>query len=205
MDLGEIVSTARRLLDRFERAQVVQGDLLSPPFRPTGEEGGFDFVYSIGVLHHLPDPRTGFLRLAGLLQPGGTIFVWVYSRENTGAARAAIEPLRRLASWLPRPLLRVFAWPLAAALHGAAKTYGLVERTAIARRNPLDAHLRTVADGSFNRTYAVVLDQLVAPMTAHISAEELREWFTAAGLEGVELSLRNDNSWRAWGRRPEAG
>jgi len=35
--------------------QVVQADLHRPPFALES----FDFIYSIGVLHHLPDPEAG--------------------------------------------------------------------------------------------------------------------------------------------------
>ena len=31
----------------------------------------FDYAFSVGVLHHLPDPRGGFLSLASKVKPGG--------------------------------------------------------------------------------------------------------------------------------------
>ena len=65
LDLSEAVETARRVLSEFDNAEVVQGDLLRPPLRTPAEGGGFDLVYSIGVLHHLPDPYEGFRSLCG--------------------------------------------------------------------------------------------------------------------------------------------
>jgi 2-polyprenyl-3-methyl-5-hydroxy-6-metoxy-1,4-benzoquinol methylase len=41
--------------------------------------GAFDVVYSSGVLHHTPDPRASFARLARLARPGGTIVLGVYN------------------------------------------------------------------------------------------------------------------------------
>jgi len=57
-DLSEAVETAHEVLAGLPNAHVVQGDIHHPPFRLGAAGGEFDFVYSIGVLHHLPDrPR----------------------------------------------------------------------------------------------------------------------------------------------------
>jgi SAM-dependent methyltransferase len=41
--------------------------------------GGFDVVYSSGVVHHTPDPRATFAHLVRLARPGGTIVLGVYN------------------------------------------------------------------------------------------------------------------------------
>jgi len=101
----------------LDRVRFVEIDLL----RPGLSNGRFDVVYSSGVLHHTPDPRAAFARVAQLLRPGGTIVVGVYNavariplRLRRAIARAsgfrfipfdpvlrdrAHEPERRLA-WL---------------------------------------------------------------------------------------------------------
>jgi SAM-dependent methyltransferase len=50
----------------------------------------FDRVEAIGVLHHLDDPLAGWRLLLGLLHPGGTMAVGLYSRP----ARAGINAAR---------------------------------------------------------------------------------------------------------------
>ena len=121
LDLSVAVDAARENLRKFENVEVVQGDLLRPPFRTASEGGGFDLVYSIGVLHHLPDPYEGFKSLLRYVRPGGTIAVWVYGYENNGLVRNVVEPLRRVSTKVPPPLLRGMAWPLAVGFHAAAK------------------------------------------------------------------------------------
>src|SRR2546428_6375339 len=59
----------------LDRVRFVETDLRSPGLR----EGSFDAVYSSGVLHHTPNPRASFARLAQLVRPGGTIVVGVYN------------------------------------------------------------------------------------------------------------------------------
>ena len=60
LDLSDAVEAARATCRALDNVHVVQGDLLRPPFRTGQDGGGFDLVYSIGVLHHLPDPVKRF-------------------------------------------------------------------------------------------------------------------------------------------------
>ena len=62
---------------RFElrRVRFVESDLRDPGVRP----GTFDVVYSSGVLHHTPDPRASFARVARMVAPGGMVVVGVYN------------------------------------------------------------------------------------------------------------------------------
>lgn len=203
LDLSSAVETARRNLARFETAHVVQGDLLRPPFRTAARGGGFDFVYSIGVLHHLPDPYEGFRTLLDYVRPGGTIAVWVYGYENNGFVRNVIEPLRRVSTRIPPSLLRGLAWPLGLAFHAAAKgVYRPLAATKAGRRLPLSEYLSSVAAFSFRHNYGIVFDQLVAPTAVYIRGPELARWFDENGLEQVQLSHRHGTSWRGRGRVP---
>jgi SAM-dependent methyltransferase len=203
LDLSDAVETARRVLSQFENAEVVQGDLLRPPFRTAAEGGGFDLVYSIGVLHHLPDPHAGFDSLLRFVRPGGTIAVWVYGHENNGFVRNVVEPLRRVSTRVPPPLLRGAAWPLGAAFHGLARgVYRPLAGTSVGASLPLNEYMASVADFSFRQNYSIVFDQLVAPTAAYIREEEIRGWFEESGLEDVMISHRHGNSWRGQGRVP---
>jgi SAM-dependent methyltransferase len=205
LDLSDAVEIAGRVLEPFDNAHVVQGDLLRPPLRASSDRDGFDFIYSIGVLHHLPDPREGFRSLVRCLRPGGTIAVWVYGYENNGFVRNAIEPLRRLSTRIPPRVLLGVAWPFSVAFHALAKgVYKPLAGTRAAGALPMGEYLASVGNFSFRQNYAIVYDQLAAPTAAYIKGDELRAWFEEAGLEAVELSHRHGNSWRGRGRRPTA-
>ena len=67
---------AKNLVDRD--ATIFQADVFKLPFAP----GSFDYIYSIGVLHHTPDCEQAFKVLPRLLKPGGCIAVWLYSSYN---------------------------------------------------------------------------------------------------------------------------
>src|SRR5947208_1011726 len=67
---------AQNLADRS--ATFFQADLFNLPFATES----FDYIYSIGVLHHTPDSEQAFKVLPALLKPGGKIAIWLYSGYN---------------------------------------------------------------------------------------------------------------------------
>jgi SAM-dependent methyltransferase len=203
LDLSEAVETAYRHLGPLPNAHVVQGDIYSPPFRRLGAHGCFDIVYSIGVLHHLPDPEGGFAALSAYLKPGGTMFGWVYGRENNGFVHHVIDPVRRhVTSRLPIGLLHVLSWPLTVVLEAVVHgVYRPLRRTPLFARLPMHDYLLSLARFTFRHNYSIVFDHLVAPTAFYLPREEFAGWFARAGLEDVELSWRNQNSWRGRGRR----
>jgi SAM-dependent methyltransferase len=82
---------------------LVQANLFRLPFR----RGAFDFIYSLGVLHHTPDPKAAFLELVPLLKPGGRIAVWVYPRSP---ATPVSDILRPITTRIPPRSLLWLAW-----------------------------------------------------------------------------------------------
>jgi SAM-dependent methyltransferase len=59
----------------LEGVQFIETDLHNPGLRA----GSFDVVYSSGVLHHTPNPRVSFARIAQLARPGGMIVLGLYN------------------------------------------------------------------------------------------------------------------------------
>ena len=88
----------------IEGVSFIETDLTRPALRP----GAFDVVYCSGVLHHTPDPRKSFARIARLARPGGMIVLGLYNK----VARLPLR-MRRVAArltgerWIPfDPVLR---------------------------------------------------------------------------------------------------
>lgn len=67
---------ARNLADR--EFVALQADVFALPFALES----FDYIYSIGVLHHTPDCEAAVKTLPKYLKPGGTLAVWLYSGYN---------------------------------------------------------------------------------------------------------------------------
>jgi len=203
MDLSAAVETAYENIGRLPNAHVIQADIYHPPFKRTDGNGGpFDFIYSIGVLHHLPEPEEGFDSLIRYLRPGGAMFAWVYGRENNGIVHGFINPLRTaLTSRMPPSWLPAVAWPMSVVFQGVVKgVYRPVHGTPVFKLLPLNDYLYSLSAFSFRRNYNIVFDHLVAPVAHYLSHDEFEGWFRRAELGEVQITWRNRNSWRGFGR-----
>jgi SAM-dependent methyltransferase len=194
IDLSDAIDAAQARLG--DEVEFVQGDIYAMPFAP----GSFDLAYAIGVLHHLPDPEAGFRSMVEMVRADGLVFAWVYGRENNGVIVNLVDPVRRhVFRRLPRPFLKwVISLPLAVLLWPFVR---------LARRGasfPYAAYFRFLAQRDFAFTHGVVFDHVVAPTSHYIRREDFEKWFERAGLVDVEISWRNENSWRGLGRVPAA-
>ena len=78
VDLSRAALVAADNLAGRDNAFFIRSDLFKLPFAPES----FDFIYSIGVLHHTPDCQAAFKALPKYLALGGTIAIWLYSGYN---------------------------------------------------------------------------------------------------------------------------
>jgi len=78
VDLSAASEVAACNLAERSSVTIFQADLFSLPFAPES----FDYIYSIGVLHHTPNCEQAFKSLIPFLKPGGRIAIWIYSGYN---------------------------------------------------------------------------------------------------------------------------
>lgn len=197
LDISSAVEEARRVVNGCQNAAIVKGDILKLPFR--GES--FDMIFSIGVLHHLPDPRRGFHELTRYLKPGGKLYIWVYSREGNGAVIRVLEPIRKhLTSKWPYALTKGLSFVLAAVLWGIIGGFYLPLRY-VGRQEwlPMARYFHYLWDLGFRATWATIFDKLTPQIVHYHNRTELEGWFHDVALFNVAISGRNDNSWRACG------
>lgn len=100
VDLSTAVEAAARNLSQHPNVSFYQADIMNLPFA----DETFDFIYSIGVLHHTSSTREAFLRLTRLLKPGGHIAIWVYA-SSLRFRQFGSELLRFITPKLPKPVL----------------------------------------------------------------------------------------------------
>jgi SAM-dependent methyltransferase len=79
VDLSYAVEAAGQTFSHAPNVLICQADIAHLPFRPQT----FDYIISIGVLHHTPETRRYFNYLPPLLKPGGEIAIWLYPNENS--------------------------------------------------------------------------------------------------------------------------
>ena len=192
LDGSEAVRAAVHNLRDQENVGVVRADLRLGLFAPQS----FDFISSLGVLHHLDDPREGFERLAQYLAPGGQMLVYLYSRPDSlnprGVALSAASAMRRLTVNLPHPLLRALSAPVAALLFAGVVLpgrWGDRFRVGALSRLPMS----TYRDKPFRSLVLDTFDRLSAPVEHRYIWAELEPWFADAGL--VVDAARDETGW----------
>lgn len=198
VELGDTIAQTRANLAHLPPSMLDlhQGDLTQASL------GEFDFVYCIGVLHHLADPRSGFEAVLRSTRSGGRFHCWVYAREGNALVRWLVDPLRRVTSRLPWWLTKYgVALPLAVPFYGFARTARLMPR--IARHLPLGQYLLWICRERFSFFHHVAFDQLVTPRTVYIDRATIDEWLTDPCVNAASsyVIMRNGNSWKFGGRR----
>jgi SAM-dependent methyltransferase len=201
IDLGPAVQVARRNTDLCQAVHVVQADLYKPPFAPES----FDFIYSLGVLHHLPDPEAGFRNLLRYLKPGGTIQVFLYwEPEGQPLKRrlvAATSAVRRMTTRLPYRAVHALSYPAAWVAFGLFVWPYLALRRIpglrqFAERIPMKQYARYPFRVCVNDQF----DRLSAPIENRYTRAEVEAWLVRVGLEDV--IVRPNCGWVATGRKP---
>ena len=200
MDLSPAVEVAAAR--EGNGADFVQGDLQWPPFPP----GAFDLVYSLGVVHHLEDPRGGVRDLAQLVRPGGELRLYVYRSlaEDPWPRRLVLRGvtlLRRITVRLPFGLAHAVSMTVAAlgtALFLLPRRW--LRRSALGDRLTRGVPLAHYADVPFRMLVAEQFDRLCAPIEGRFRREQVAEWLAEAGFE--TQAILPGLGWRAIGSRP---
>jgi SAM-dependent methyltransferase len=202
VDLSDAVEVAHAATRDLRNAHVVQADIYRLPLKPRA----FDYAFSVGVLHHLPDPRAGFVALSRHVKDGGHLSAWVYGAENNEWITRWVSPLReRLTSRMSRnALLHLSKLPTAAMYAATKLVYAPLNRgartQALARRLFYNDYLSHVARFGWREQHTIVFDHLVAPTAFYVARAEFEDWWREIGAADVQIGWHNQNSWRGFGR-----
>ncbi len=201
VDLSDAVETAFAATRNLPNAHILQADIYHLPFARA-----FDYAFSVGVLHHLPDPRAGFQSLAARVKPGGHLSAWVYGAENNEWITRGVNPFReKFSSRIDqRVLLQLSKLPTAFVYLATKLVYGPLNRSeagsAIARHLFYNDYLNAISKFGWREQHTIVFDHLVAPTSHYIRREEFEEWWRDVEASEVVVGWHNKNSWRGFGK-----
>jgi SAM-dependent methyltransferase len=192
LDGSSAVEAAARNLADLPNVTVVKSDLRTAPFEPES----FDFISSLGVLHHLDDPFGGFKNLVTYLAPKGQVLLYLYSRPPTFGARAAAlavaSAVRSVTVRMPHAMLKRLSTPIAGLLYLGLVLpgrWGQERDIAAMARLPMD----TYRDKPFRSLVLDTFDRLSAPVEHRYIWKELESWFSDTGL--VVDAARDETGW----------
>jgi SAM-dependent methyltransferase len=201
VDLSDAVETAFAATRKLKNAHIVQADIYHLPFARA-----FDFAFSVGVLHHLPDPAAGFRSLSTHVKNGGHLSAWVYGAENNEWITRFVDPLReRFSSRMDRRALLHLSKAPAALVYLATKlVYGPLNRSGggsrLARHLFYNDYLSAISQFGWREQHTIVFDHLVAPTSHYIRREDFEAWWRDIDAKDVEIGWHNKNSWRGFAK-----
>ena len=173
-----------------DRVEIIRG---KGEVLPIGRE--LDFVFVIGVLPFVADPRPIVQTCFNALRDGGRIVVWLYAVEGTRVYRLGLSVLRAVAKKLPRSTLEA----LCRGLNRCLDFY-----IPACRRFPLpfrDYARTTLEKLSREKRQLTIFDQLNPSQVRFYRREELASLLQRAGFQDVQLHHRGGYSWTAIGSR----
>lgn len=198
IDLSVAVETAFAATRSLPNAHIIQADIYRLPLARK-----FDYAFTIGVVHHLPDPRGGFLSLASKVKPGGHLSAWIYGAENNKWITRFVSPVReKITSRLnQRSLLHLSKIPAACMYLATKLIYGPLNRNGFTWAKHLfyNDYLSAISTFGWREQHTIVFDHLVAPTSFYISREEFETWWRDIGARDVVIGWHNKNSWRGLG------
>jgi SAM-dependent methyltransferase/uncharacterized protein YbaR (Trm112 family) len=178
-DLGETVEVAYEMTKGLPNVCIVQADIYAMPF-----ERVFDIAYSIGVLHHLPQPQEGFSRLPKVLKKGGRMLIWVYNRRGNARALYFYEPMRAILKQLPKPLLFKLCYIPGGVVHlinYSTHFFNALGLKKVGAKMPFAYY----ANFPFNMKLNDAFDVLATPKSNYYYRETVEDWFHASELSHV--------------------
>jgi len=105
IDLSQAVEAAQRNIGSRPNVHIAQANVFELPF----EDSTFDFIFSIGVLHHTPNTKAAFDNLPKLLRDKGKIAIWLYTSYG-GIQWRFSDLYRRVTPRLPQRVLHTVSY-----------------------------------------------------------------------------------------------
>ena len=200
VDISAAIDVTHKNTHNLPNVHLVQADVYRMPFR----QGTFDFAYSIGVLHHLPDPEAGFKQLVSVVKSKGAVFIWVYSKKRR-LVNAMLETARALTTRLSPRFQMALSWAAAAVdWAGFVVPYRLMSKLpglgSVVQRFSVP-RLKVYGNYPFQVAWADWFDRLAAPIRFYYNENDLNGWLRRSRLSRTLVSPTGLFGWRAYGER----
>ena len=158
-------------------------------------DGNLDYIFSIGVLHHIPDPKPVIEAAFRALRPGGRFLVWLYGKEGNAFYLTMVILLRVLTKWLPHfalsALVRMACWPLLFYMK-------LCHRLSL----PLQEYMVEVFEKmSPEKRRLIIYDQLNPSYSKYYTKREAEKLLIDGKFQNVRTHHRHGYSWTVIGTK----
>ena len=202
VDPSSAIFAADNLIGHDESVELFQASTDNIPF----PDNYFDFGYSLGVLHHIPDTQQALNDSVKKIKPGGHFLLYLYyNLDNKSWLFKAVfhmsNLLRRVISRMPQGAKKFTCDILAVVLYmpfvGLCR---LLKRLGVPERIRKDVPLQGYEHQSFYIIRNDSLDRFGTPLEHRFSRKEIEIMMKNAGLEDIQFSEKIPY-WHATGRK----
>jgi ubiquinone/menaquinone biosynthesis C-methylase UbiE len=189
VDPSKAVYSAAKLLETKNNVRLSISDVDNIPFA----NESFDLVYSLGVLHHIPDTTEAMKECVSKVKKEGYFLVYLYySLDNRGAAFKTLfflsNLIRKVVSALPNTLKKIASDILAIFIYMpfvlVTKLLKAIKLPNIANKVPLSSY----SNQSWNIIRNDSLDRFGTPLEQRFSKTQIEAMMMNCGLTNIKFS-----------------
>ena len=150
-----------------------------------------DYVFSLGVIHHIPEYKLACKKIHNSIKPGGKFLIWVYGYEGNEIYINIFNNLRRFTRILPDSLLRF----ICSFLNFCCYVYIFLCKFF---NLPMKEYMLEVfGKCSFEKRNYIIFDQLNPTYSKYFKKHELLNLLKGVGFKKVKIRNRHSYSWLA--------
>ena len=204
IDPSDAVFSAANLTSAKPNIRVTKAGVDNIPFA----DNSFDFIFSLGVLHHIPDTEGAIKKIYEKLRPGGYFLVYLYySLDNRGKIYKIIFTLsnsvRKIISGMPKVIKQIMAEIISFTVYLpfvflARICKALFPRKEWYKKIPLSYY--------HNKSLTIIrndaLDRFGTPLEKRFSKIEIERMLKNAGFFDVSFSQKPP-FWHGIARKPD--
>jgi SAM-dependent methyltransferase len=151
----------------------------------------YDFIFSLGVIHHIPNYEVVLKNIHKSLKKNGEFIIWVYGKEGNEMYLFIFNNLRRITILIPDFVLRILSYILNIVSY-------LYEFLCNFFPLPLKKYfLEVFGKCSFEKRNYIIFDQLNPSYSKYFTKEELLDVLQKTGFKDITTHHRHGYSWTA--------
>ena len=139
---------------------------------------------SIGVIHHLSDPKIAISKLLEKVKQGGQLLIWVYGYEGNESLLKLLKLLRIFTTKLPYNIVAFLGKVFALLMYLILKIYPTKSKY-WSRAKKMKVYVLE----------QIIIDQLIPTIANYYSKNELPSLYDHINFEEVQINNTNGNSW----------
>ena len=150
-----------------------------------------DYIFSLGVIHHIPEAEIVCKKIYESLKPKGKFIIWLYGKEGNELYLFIFNNLRKVTRFMPDKILNLFSIILNLFLSVYiffCKYLNL----------PLKNYMMSVLKKcSFEKRKYIIFDQLNPSYSKYYTKKEVETLLSKSGFQKYEIVNRHQYSWTA--------